>query len=86
MGSNIAHPPAEGLAVDPNLTQSIHDVPELALLEVLASSGPLVDELCQVGGIVIVLDLGMVGITYRTSPVPQMDFSATLQSLGTMMC
>ena len=63
MGSNIPHPLVEGLAVDPHLTQCIHDVPKLALLEVLASSGPFVDELCQVGGVVIVLDLSILGIT-----------------------
>ena len=63
MGSNIAHPLIEGLAVDPHLTERIHDVPKLALLEVLASSGPLVDEFCQVGGVVIVLDLSILRIT-----------------------
>jgi len=63
MRPDVPYSLAEGPAVDSDLTEGVHDVPEFILLEVLAGSGSFVDEFCQVGGIVVVLDLTTLRIT-----------------------
>ena len=52
---DITCPATQGMAVKSHLTQSIEDVPEFTLLEVLACDGPFIDEFCQGGAVVFIL-------------------------------